>query len=539
MAVDRSRIEEVLPRIANTRQGACPLADVLRSSGLDQAERNELIRTLAADPHTRHVFLASEAVRTGNGDPSVVAGLRDDQKLIGQALQQALRDGAIKPQQLADIAESRPELNSAQTIMSTLRLANDGAPNSAVGGLSDALWDKSQQAGVKPEDAQRYQAVAATGYLSDPNLQAAKFGPPEPATGRTPEQAANAQVAFDALVARNEVLANTKAQHFLNDHQLGDMRRDGTVAAAQLFVSNGKQLTDHYTGVERDTSTLATFFKQDMFNPGSRDATLRDGRPVAEAVAGKVNDVSTAYLDKAQAAAPGGSAPDPDTMKREMGKLGHLAAGLQGGISQAITEYSDRITEHRQDRDAFAKSVGMAVGVIPVPGGKAVGAGVKAGTDPMLKALYDFAVDPPPRPDISLGVKLKDNYEGRAEAISPDAGIAFRSAHGSEADDLQLGKELKGFEKRADAMHSGQPSTAVASLSPDQLFDRLAAARQSGDPAAMDRALSQTANAEVNRDVREQAVASVDAKQQAALEAQQRNEPAQVEERSRGARSIG
>lgn len=531
MAVDRARIEEYLPRIVSGLPGTAPLADVLRSSNLNQAERNELVRTLATDPHARGVFLAGEYFRTANDDAGTIKDLRADQKLIGQALQQALRDGAITPKDLADVADFRPGINSAQTLMSTMRLANDGAPNSGLEALSNALWDKGQQA-AKPEDAQRYQAIAATGYLSDPKLQAAKFGPPEPGTGATPEQKANSLKAFEALVGNNDALANARGHFGLGDRQLSDMRRESTVAAGQLYVSNGKQLTEHYTGDTMETGTLAKFYKQAVFNPDTREARMRDGQPLAETVAGGIQRVAGSYIDAAKAA-PQGS----ETQKSEMGKLGLMTAGVEGGITLAIKDYSDKITAHQKSRDDFAKSVGTVVGMVPVPGGKIAGAGVKASTDPALKALYEFVVDPPKRPDVHLGDTVKDAFERRAAGISQDALNSFRTGRSNELHDLYRHFNINPGGYRADASQPGDRSNALASASPDQLFDSLVAARKSGDPAAMGQALGQSAGAQINRELRNGAVAAVDASELAAKPAPvvAPAEPAPaVEERSRG-----
>ncbi|MGO1072734.1 hypothetical protein [Lysobacter sp. CA199] len=542
MAIDRAKLNEILPRLTNgaPASGEAPLADLLRSPHFNREERNEVVRVLANDPRATLLFYANDYPRTINDNPKEIASLREDQRVIGEALQQAFKDKVIGTDDLVRIATVKSGFHSEQRFMTVLRNGGGGT-DGTVAALSDVMWKRAEilsaMPGAKPEQIQRDRAVAAIGYLSDPDLQAARLGKPEPNTAVNPTQSENRRLLFETLSSHGEMLAKAKDGVFVSESQFREMGREAAIANGQLYVSHSKQLTDRYTGELLQTDTLAKFYKQSMFNPDTHESKLPGGKPLADTVASAVQGVSNGYLDAAKAA-PKGS----DTQKAEMGKLGFMTAGVEGGITLALKEYTDKITAHEKDRDAFAKTLGTVIGAVPVPGGKAVGGAVKAGTDPGLKALYEFMVDPPPQPDLRLGDAVKDTFERRAVGVSQDAVESFRNARSDELHDLYRHFNINpgGYRPvdgpRADASPLGDHSTALASAGPDQLFDRLVAAQKSGDPVTMDRALNQAASAEINRDVREQAVASVDAKQQAAVDAQQRGDQSQTEERSRGPR---
>ena len=500
--IDRVKVEETLMRVSAPQAGRSPLADVLRSPNFNPAERDAIVRGVVADGRSGAVFLAADFVRSQAGEAGMQA-LQADQRTIGEALQRVYADPATDRgrfgQDLVRIASTSPQVHGAHRFLNVVRNGGEGA-DGTVAALTDGLWARNQ-----PGSDDR--AVAAIGILGDPALRATRFGMPEPSGGATPEQVQARREAFEALVGYTDRLGTTELGRGLSEQTRDQLRGQSVAAATELFAAHGHELIDRATGA-RNTETLAKFFNQSMFSPDTRGVRMADGRTVSEVAAGTLNTVASGYLDAARAH------PDrSEAQLAEMTKLGRLSASVEGGINLALNQYSDRLTANEQERRAFASAVGTVVGLVPVPGGKIVGVGVKLGTDAAGNALAGFVHSAPQRPDLTLGSAVSDSLEAQAYGVGQLAGGAFNAAYTKELGDLQrtdrMGRLLPDGRRAEAAVPGSGDGVSLAGLSTGEAFDRLVTARREG-PEALDRTVAALPGSGVNEALFQEAALRAD-----------------------------
>ncbi|WP_407351885.1 hypothetical protein [Luteimonas sp. R10] len=411
--IDQSKVDGALRNIqADSITGQSALANALSNPDLNQAERNEILQTLArGDENHLLAFYANDASRTRDDQ---YASLGEDQRIIGEALQQAYEDGAITADDLLRISDVNQSGNGGQRFLTTLQNGG-GAPGGTVEALSDALWQRNGNDGLD-------RAGAAIGYTSDPGLQS-----------RNLNTAEKRLEAFEALVQLNQddpysgMYAGVSGTIWQNT---------ALASAGRLFISHSSELIDHYTGAGGDTAqteTLANFISQTVFNPDARGIVLNRSQDLVPAVQSALGTTAGQLLDGAGAAEPGSL-----EQERLIAQFGRLTASISGGAAVALTEYTDQINANQESREQFAGMVSTLVGETPI--GKVPGSG-DAVTE-LAGLVYDAINENPERPDSALAGVLYDSYAGQVEALSTEldqTGLrsAFDSAYSAELLNLQ------------------------------------------------------------------------------------------------------
>lgn len=410
--------EQVDLAVRNARSdmptGGSQLADALRNPNLNQAERNLVIQKLARDGDDGQLaFYGNDISRQHDSEP---AGLTEDQRVIADGLQQAFASGAIDAKDLQRIADKSEAPNGAQRFMSIMQLGADSKnPGSAAEALADALWKRN---GDNGKDL----AAAGIYYTSDPALMDRKLD--------TPDKRA---AAFEAIVDLNH---SKPYENMPEGMSATTWQNDTTMAASRLFISHGQELIDRYTGVTEtrgaETEVLSKFLSQTSLNPAAEGMVLdrqRDLIPTINSVLGSATDT---YLSRAK------QADNPTEQTRALQQLGRLSAGISGGTSLALTEYSKQVKSDQEAAKEVADMVGGAIGALTAkrldtPFGNPAEEISKAITEKIMTSIQDKRV----RPDAAYSGALYDELSTRIVAIENDLHQSdllpvFEAARGAE-----------------------------------------------------------------------------------------------------------
>lgn len=409
--VDEGKVELALQNIrADWPMNESQLASALTNPNLNQAERNAIIQTLAREDGGQLVFFANDASRNNDRD---YGGLLKDQRVIGEALQQAFEDGAVNADDLLRIADANGAGNGAQRLLTVLQNGG-GGQGGTVEALADALWARNGSDGLD-------RAAAAIAYSSSRELQEANLNTPE-----------ERQQAFEALVEFND-----KAPYEEIGGPMGQQwERSALASSGRLFTSHANELVDHYTGAADGvgrTETLSRFISQTLFNPDAQGIWMDRRQNLGPAVRAALGNQADRFLDAASAA-PAGSLEQ----ERALAQFGRLTAGVSGGAALALTDYSEQIRANEESRQQFAGLVSLLVSKTPLASIPGSGSASEA----LGGAIYDAITENPERPDQALAGVLYDAYTARVEALATElnqAGLrpAFDSAFAAELANLQ------------------------------------------------------------------------------------------------------
>jgi hypothetical protein len=399
------------------------LDDVLKSPQLNDAERDEVIQTLARDPD-------SAITLYGNDVNPNVSEVRSGYTTIANAIDHAYRSGAINRDDLVRISDANQAGNGAQRFVTLLGHGNTEYPGGTMDVLGDALWARNGNDGLD-----RKGAVLA--YTSDSTLIATNLN--------TPEKRA---FAFETLVSINESPLFDGSAGGLEDV----WSRQALAGSGRLFAAHGKELVDLYTGAKAGTpirtEVLAKFMSQTVFNPDAQAIPLDRRRDLVSTVTSTLHSVADGLFDRAKHAEKGSVA-----QSRAMEQLGSFTASISGGAAVALTEYSDKIHASQKSREEFADLVGAVVGDIAgakLPVGNTVGVIASRVTAGILNM---FATNPE-RPAAGLATILFDQFQPRVDLMrtelnQPELLSAFNSAYSAELLQLQqsLNVNLGGHER--------------------------------------------------------------------------------------------
>jgi hypothetical protein len=403
---------------ADLPTGGSGLADALRNPNLNQAERNLVIQKLARDGQDGELaFYGNDISR--QHDPDKTA-LTEDQRIIADGVQQAYASGAIDAKDLQRIADASKAPNGAQRFMSIMQLGADAKESgSATQALADALWTRN---GADGKD----RAAAAIYYTSDPALMASKLDTPDARAA-----------AFEAIVDFNH---SKPYEHMPEGVSVTNWQNQTTMAAGRLFISHGQELIDRYTGVTEtrgaEAEVLAKFLSQTALNPEAKGMVLdrqRDLIPTINSVLGSAADT---YLNRAKEAPK-----DSAEQTRALQQLGRLSAGISGGTSLALTEYSKQVQSDREAVKEVADMVGGTVGALTgrldTPFGNPAEELASAITEKIMTSIQDKRV----RPDAAFSSALHDEFSTRIVALENDLHQSdllakFEAARGAEGHEV-------------------------------------------------------------------------------------------------------
>lgn len=413
--IDQHKVDMALQTIrADIPINDSQLASALTNPRLNQAERNLIIQTLAREENGALPFYANDVSRTGD---NASAELSADQRVIGQALQQAYEDGAINADDLLRIADANGAGNGAQRLLSTLQYGGGGV-GGTVEALSDALWARNGGDGLD-------RAVAAIGYTSDPYIQARNLTTPE-----------DRRAAFEALVAFNQAAP-------YDDIPAGATsevwRNSALNASGRLFTANSSELIDYYTGANgtpAQTETLARFLSQTVLNPEAQGIWMNQRQDLVPAIRASLDSAAGGLLETARNAEPGSL-----EQERALAQFGRLTASVSGAAALALTEYSDQIQANQESREAFAGTVSDLVGLTKL--GDVFG--VDKGAEYLGGLIYDAITDNPERPDQALAGVLYDAYAAQVDGLATElnqAGLRSAFDAGFSAELLNLQQNL-------------------------------------------------------------------------------------------------
>ncbi|MCC6336036.1 MAG: hypothetical protein IT380_18860 [Myxococcales bacterium] len=409
--VDQGKVELALQTIrADLPLNESQLAGALTNPNLNQAERNAIIQTLAREDGGQLAFFANDASRNNDGG---YGGLLKDQRVIGEALQQAFTDGAITADDLLRIADTNGAGNGAQRFLAVLQNGGGGT-GGTVEALADALWARDGGDGLD-------RAAAAIAYSSSPELREANLNTPEAR-----------REAFEALVEFND-----KAPYEEVGGPLAEQwERSALASSGRLFTAHASELVDYYTGAADGvarTETLSRFISQTLFNPDAQGIWMDRRQDLGPAVRAALGNQADRFLDAARSA-PAGSLEQ----ERALAQFGRLTASASGGAALALTDYSEQIRASEESRQQFAGLVSLLVGKTPLGGLPGAGSLSEA----LAEKIYDAITENPERPDQALAGVLYDSFAGRVEALATElnqAGLrsAFDSAYSAELLNLQ------------------------------------------------------------------------------------------------------
>lgn len=415
--IDRNQVEFALRDIradAVLRESA--LADALRNPNLNEAERNEIIQTLAREDGQQIRFFGNDATRFTDND---YAALSADQQVIADAVQNAYEDGALNADDLVRIADANGAGNGAQRFISILKQSSTARqPGGVAEVLADALWTRNGNDGLD-------RAGAAIVYSSDPTMMSRNLD--------TPEKRAEA---FEALVNFNEKAPYNE----INAGPTGNIWEASALSAAgRLFTAHSQELIDHYTsaqpGQPGQTEVLSKFMSQTVFNPDAQGIMLDRSRDLVPAIRDALSDGARTFLERASA--EGVSATD---QSRAMRQFGQLTASISGGAAVALTRYDEQINATKESREQFAGLVGDLVGQLPL--GDLAGTIADKVTEPIANQIAEALIKNPDRPDAALAGVIYDDFSAQADRLSekvgnPDLIQAFESGYSSELLNLQ------------------------------------------------------------------------------------------------------
>ena len=427
--IDQQKVDFALKTIrADVPMSESALAQALENPNLNQAERNEIIQTLAREEGQQIRFYGNDATRSGDGGYAELTG---DQQTIADAVQQAYDDGAINADDLLRIADANGAGNGAQRFMSILTQSSEARqPGGTAEVLADALWSRNGNDGMD-------RANAAILYTSDPALMSRNLD--------TPDKRAQA---FEALVAFNKAAPYEDISAGLT----ADIWHDSALAASgRLFAAHSQELIDRYTssqpGQPGKTEVLAEFMSQTVFNPDAQGIMLDRQRDLLPTIRSAISNASETFLERAST--DGVSATD---QSRAMRQYGQLAAAISGGAAVALTRYDGDVAKTKEAREEFAGLIGDLVGELPLGdlGGK-IADKVSA---PIADRIAEALIANPERPDVAIAGELADYFSSQADLLSekvgnPDLIQAYESGYSAELLDLQrnLNVNLGGHER--------------------------------------------------------------------------------------------
>lgn len=416
--VDQQKVDMALRTIrADVPMNQSQLANALRNPNLNQAERNEIVKTLAGEDGQQLRFFGNDAARSIHDEGGT--SLSDDQTVIADALQQAYDDGAIDQKDLLRIADVNEAGNGAQRLMAILQQGTTTTEaNGVAEKLADALWARN-------EGSDR--AAASIFYTSDPTMMSRNLN--------TADKRAEA---FEALVDFND---GNPYEHIPEGYQRTVWQNAALTAEGRLFNAHSQELMDRYTGQDGTTvatEPLAKFMSQTLFNPDAQGIVLNRTQDLVPTIRTAMGNAAQTYLDRATDA-PNGSLEQ----SRAMQQFGRLAASVTGGAAKALDAYDDAIMANEESKKQFSDMVGGVIGMTPL--GTALDKIPAGGGDQLVEALsgkiYDAMVEHPDRPDAALSGVLYDQYAGQAEQASDQTGenlsTYFESGYSAEVLNLQ------------------------------------------------------------------------------------------------------
>lgn len=428
-AIDNNKIDIALRNIrADVPMNESSLANALRNPNLNQAERNEIIQTLAREDGQQLRFFGNDVARSVRDDG--YAALAEDQRTIADGVQQAYEDGAINADDLLRIADANGAGNGAQRFMSILtQSAGAGQPGGSAEVLADALWDRNGGDGMD-------RANAAILYTSDPSLMSRNLDTPDKRA-----QAFEALVAFNESAPYDNIAAGTT----------GEIWHDSALnASGRLFTAHSQELLDRYTssqpGQPGQTEVLAKFMGQTVFNPDAQGIWMDRRQDLVPAIRDAISDASGTFLERASA--DGASATD---QARAMRQYGQLAAAISGGAAVALTNYDGDVAETEAAREELSGMIGDLVGELPL--GDLAGKIVDKVSEPIADQIAEALIANPDRPDAAIAGLLSDQFASQADLLSEKVGdpaliTAYESGYSAELLNLQqnLNVNLGGHE---------------------------------------------------------------------------------------------
>lgn len=202
--------------------------------------------------------------------------------------------------------------------------------------------------------------------------------------------------------------------------------------------------TSSQPGQIADTTNLATLISLGVFDPAANSIKIGD-TPLPKAILGELNQHMSGLLD-----ASIDPKLSPDQQQRAIESFGQLSAAVTGGISKALTNYSDDIKASEESRELFASLVGAVGGDLLPKGGNTFATITSKLTEGVLGVLEGK----PDRPDAAMAAEVKDFYDAMIDKFSTDNGVpqlrdTYRSARVDELADLQskLNINLGGHEE--------------------------------------------------------------------------------------------
>lgn len=362
---------------------ASNLANVLTNPtlNLNQAERDQVIQDLARQGGLE--FYANDVPR-GNGGKNDYTSLQADEAFIGNAVQQAYADGAIKTSDLVHIADVSqvPNGGGGQRFLDILMQGGEAASQkgSAAESLADALWARNGNNGVDRAAAAMYYSSNALTMENDLTTPAMR------------------QQAFTALVNFNQ----TGPYSGLPNNQLVTGWKNQAIAAeANLFAANSQEIRKGFTSDDTpNIQVLAHFFSHTVFNPSAQNIQLDDCSTLQSSMKTTVSNVSSSLIGAAQQADP-----NSNQQTNAIEELGRLSGALSSGVALALTKYDTQIQANAASQQQFSDLVGSIIAAIPVLG-KVPGAG-QLGTSIVSRVIGSGTA---PRPSPMLAIDLADQY---------------------------------------------------------------------------------------------------------------------------------
>ncbi len=406
--IDKSDVEFALRQ---AKSDPSMLAEVLESPNLNDAERDEVIKTLARDPDSRIALYGQDL----NPD---IAEVRGDYKTIANAIEHAYQNGAISKSDLLNISDENKAGNGAQRLVSLLSHGDTKRAGGTMDALGDALSDRGGNNGLDSKGA-------VLAYTSDAGLMRTNLNTP-----------AKRAAAFETLVSIGENPLIQSAPSGLKS----DWAKQALAGSGRLFAAHGQELVDAYTaskpGQLNRTEILAKFMGQTVFNPDAKSIPLDGKQNLAKAVSDALGKVSDGLMARAEKA-PKGSVEQ----SRAIEELGSFTASVSGGAAAALTKYSDKIRANEKSREEFANFVGAVIGDIV---GSKVPAGNTAGfvASKVVKSILDIFAKNPARPGAELANVLFDQFQSRVDLMrtnlkQPELLSAFNAAYSAELLQLQ------------------------------------------------------------------------------------------------------
>lgn len=418
--VDQIKVDTALRLIrADVPVNQSQLANFINNPSLNQAERDQIIQTLARENGQQVRFFANDEMRTRPDDQ---ASLETDQQVIADAVQQAYSDGAINKSDLLRIADTNQAVNGGQRFMSILQWGTSTRePNGVCEVLADELWTRNGNGGMD-------RASAAMFFTTDPSMMSRNLSTPD----------ARVQ-AFEALVN----LSDKDPYSTMPEVPATAWRNQALLAEGRLFNCYGSELVDHYTGMSADdtpmhTDELVKFISQTVLNPDAKGLWLDRSRDLAPAVSAAINGAAQTYADRAEQ-----SGANTKDQERSMQQLGRLTAAVSGATAVALTKYDAQINANEASKKDFADSISKIVGITPL--GALVGKVPLGLGNQMVQNLagnlYDDLNQNPDRPGTAMARTLYDFGAQQANIISDhspgDPRTAFDAAYSAELLNLQ------------------------------------------------------------------------------------------------------